>query len=113
MLLFAVALLRRAERQAAASSAGSRPAASLAVLVWIVASVGFGFYVSNFGSYNKTYGTLGGVISFLVWMWITNIAILLGAEFDAELERERELEAGINAQEEIKLPPRDTTKLKS
>src|SRR3954465_1650525 len=89
------------------------PGGVLAVLIWIAASVLFGFYVSNFGSYNKTYGTLGGVISFLVWMWITNIAILLGAEFDAELERERELEAGINARDEIKLPPRDTTKLKS
>jgi membrane protein len=83
------------------------------VLIWIAASAGFGFYVSHFGSYNKTYGTLGGVITFLVWMWITNIAILLGAEFDAELERERELKAGINAHEEIKLPPRDTTKLES
>ena len=89
------------------------PGGVLAVLLWIVASAGFGFYVSNFGSYNKTYGTLGGVITFLVWMWITNIAILLGAEFDAELERERELESGINARDEIKLPPRDTTKLKS
>jgi membrane protein len=89
------------------------PGGVLAVLVWIIASVAFGFYVSNFGSYNKTYGTLGGVISFLVWMWVTNIAILLGAEFDAELERERELEAGINAKDEIKLPPRDTSKLKS
>jgi membrane protein len=84
----------------------------LAVLVWIVASAGFGFYVSNFGSYNKTYGTLGGVITFLVWMWMTNIAILLGAEFDAELERERELKAGVNAREEIKLPPRDTAATK-
>ena len=73
------------------------PGGVLAVLIWIAASVAFGFYVSNFGSYNKTYGALGGVISFLVWMWISNIAILLGAEFDAELERERELEAGINA----------------
>src|SRR5215216_546345 len=89
------------------------PGGVLAVLVWIVASVAFGFYVSNFGSYNKTYGTLGGVISFLVWMWITNIAILLGAEFDAELERERELEAGVNARDEIKLPPRDTKKVKT
>ena len=85
----------------------------VAVLVWIAASAAFGFYVSNFGSYNKTYGTLGGVISFLVWMWITNLAVLFGAELDAELERERELEAGINAIDEIKLPPRDTTKIKS
>ena len=85
----------------------------VAVLAWIVASVAFGFYVSNFGSYNKTYGTLGGVISFLVWMWITNLAVLFGAELDAEVERERELEAGIDAVDEIKLPPRDTTKLKT
>jgi membrane protein len=89
------------------------PGGALAVVVWIVASAGFGFYVSNFGSYNATYGALGGVITFLVWMWITNIAVLLGAEFDAELERERELKAGIKAQDEIKLPPRDTTKLKA
>jgi membrane protein len=88
------------------------PGGILAALLWIVATAGFGFYVSNFGSYNKTYGTLGGVITFLVWMWISNIAILLGAEFDAELERERELQAGVNAREEIKLPPRDTRALK-
>jgi membrane protein len=89
------------------------PGGVLAVVVWIVASAGFGFYVSNFGSYNKTYGTLGGVITFLVWMWISNIAVLLGAEFDAELERERELEAGINAHEEIKLPHREKPKDKA
>jgi membrane protein len=82
------------------------PGGILAVVVWLIASAGFGFYVSNFGSYNKTYGTLGGVITFLVWMWISNIAVLLGAEFDAELERERELRLGINAHDEIKLPPR-------
>jgi membrane protein len=82
------------------------PGGIVAVLLWIVASAGFGFYVSNFGSYNKTYGTLGGVITFLVWMWISNIAVLLGAEFDAELEREREIKAGINAHDELKLPPR-------
>jgi membrane protein len=84
----------------------------VAVLLWIAASAAFGFYVSNFGSYNATYGTLGGVITFLVWLWITNIAILLGLEFDAELERERELEAGINARDEIKLPHRDPPKVK-
>jgi membrane protein len=88
------------------------PGGILAVLLWIVASAAFGFYVSNFGSYNKTYGTLGGVITFLVWMWISNIAVLLGAEFDAELERERELKAGINAHDEIKLPPREAPKKK-
>jgi membrane protein len=89
------------------------PGGVLAVLLWIIASAGFGLYISNFGSYNKTYGTLGGVISFLVWMWITNIAILLGAEFDAELERQRELKAGVNAKDGIKLPPRDTAALES
>jgi membrane protein len=82
------------------------PGGILAVVLWLIASAAFGFYVSNFGSYNKTYGTLGGVITFLVWMWISNIAVLLGAEFDAELERERELRLGINAHDEIKLPPR-------
>jgi membrane protein len=88
------------------------PGGVVAVLLWIVASAGFGFYVANFGSYNATYGTLGGVITFLVWMWISNIAVLLGAEFDAELERERELKAGINAHDEIKLPPRSEPKKK-
>jgi membrane protein len=82
------------------------PGGVLAVLLWAVASVGFGFYVAHFGSYNKTYGTLGGVISFLVWMWISNLALLLGAEFDAELERERELKAGLPAERELKLPPK-------
>jgi membrane protein len=82
------------------------PGGIVAVIVWILASAAFGFYVSNFGSYNKTYGTLGGVISFLVWMWISNLALLFGAELDAELERERELKAGVNAQKELKLPPR-------
>src|SRR3954469_16735166 len=63
------------------------PGGILAVLLWIVASALFGFYVSNFASYNKTYGSLGGVIVFLVWLWITNLIILLGAEFNAEMER--------------------------
>jgi membrane protein len=64
--------------------------------------------VGNFGSYNKTYGSLGGVIGFLVWLWISNIAILLGAEFDAELARGRRIEAGQPAEKEPFLPPRDT-----
>ena len=55
------------------------PGSVLAVVVWIVASIAFAFYVANFGSYDKTYGTLGGFISFLVWMWITNLAVLFGA----------------------------------
>ena len=69
--------------------------AVLALIAWIVASVAFALYVANFGSYNKTYGTLGGVVVFLLWMWITNMAILLGAELNAETERARQLHAGV------------------
>jgi membrane protein len=83
------------------------PGSILAVVVWVVASAGFAFYAGNFGSYNKTYGALGGVIVFLVWMWITNVAVLLGAELNAETERSREIEAGVpGAEEEIKAPYR-------
>ncbi|MGW6130702.1 YihY/virulence factor BrkB family protein [Cellulomonas sp. NPDC055163] len=82
--------------------------ALIAILVWALASAAFGFYVANFGSYNKTYGSLATVIIFLLWLWITNLALLFGAEFDAEVERGRELEAGIAAEESIQLPPRDT-----
>ena len=64
--------------------------------MWIGASALFALYVSNnFGSYNKTYGALGGAVTFLVWLWITNIAVLLGAELNAELERSREIEVGV------------------
>ncbi|WP_295662086.1 YihY/virulence factor BrkB family protein [uncultured Nocardioides sp.] len=84
--------------------------AVVAIVVWILASAAFGFYVSNFGSYNKTYGSLAGVIVFLLWLWITNIALLFGAELDAELERGRQLQAGIEAEETLQLPPRDTSK---
>jgi membrane protein len=87
------------------------PGSMLAVLVWLAASALFALYVANFSSYNKTYGSLGGVIAFLVWLWISNVAILLGAEFDAELTRGREIEAGRGDGDPI-LPPRDTTKLK-
>jgi membrane protein len=84
------------------------PGSVLALAVWILASIGFSFYVANFGSYDKTYGTLGGVVTFLIWLWITNIAVLLGAELNAELERSRELEAGVpGAEREIQLTPRD------
>ena len=83
------------------------PGGALAVLLWVVASVGFGVYIANLGSYDKTYGALGSVVIFLVWMWITNLALLLGAEFDAELERQRELLAGLPAEERIQLPPRE------
>ena len=86
------------------------PGGVMAVVIWLIASILFGLYVSNFGSYDKTYGTLGGVISFLVWMWISNLALLLGAEFDAELERERELKAGVPHEETLALPPRQPAK---
>ena len=84
--------------------------ALFALIVWVVASAGFAFYAANFASYNETYGSIGGVIVFLLWVWISNIALLFGAELDAELERGRELQAGIEAEENIQLPPRDTKK---
>jgi membrane protein len=84
------------------------PGALLTLVVWIIASVGFAFYVANFGSYNKTYGTMGGVIVFLLWLWITNIAVLLGVEFNAEIERTQEMKRGVpGADRELKLPERD------
>jgi membrane protein len=89
------------------------PGGVVGVLLWILASAAFAFYVANFGSYNKTYGALGGVIVFLTWLWISNIAILLGAEFNAELERGRQIEAGHPAEREPFLEPRDTRKMKS
>ena len=83
------------------------PGSVLAVVVWLLASAGFATYVAHFGSYDKTYGTLGGIITFLVWLWISNAAVLLGAELNAELERGRELERGIPAEKAIQLPPRE------
>lgn len=82
--------------------------ALVAIIVWALLSVAFGFYVSHFSSYNKTYGSLAGIIVFLLWLWLTNLALLFGAELDAELERGRELQAGIKAEEEVQLPARDT-----
>ena len=82
--------------------------AALAIVVWILLSVAFGFYVASFSSYDKTYGALGGVIVFLLWLWLTNLALLFGAELDSELERGRELQSGLPAEEELQLPPRDT-----
>lgn len=83
--------------------------AAIAIVVWVVASLGFGVYVANFGSYNKTFGALAGVIVFLLWLWITNLALLFGAELDAELERGRQLQAGIAAESDLQLPLRDTS----
>lgn len=82
----------------------------IALVIFLLASLGFGFYVANFGSYNETYGAIGGVIVSLLWLWILNMSLLFGAEFDAEMERGRQLQAGIEAEETIQLPPRDTKK---
>jgi membrane protein len=82
--------------------------AVVAIVIWMVASAGFAFYVANFASYNKTYGSLAGVIIGLVFLWLTNVALLLGAEIDSELERGRQLQAGIAAETELQLPARDT-----
>jgi membrane protein len=89
------------------------PGGILAVVIWLVASAAFAFYVSQFGSYNKTYGALGGVIVFLVWLWISNIAILLGAEFNAERERGHQMERGHPEDQEPFLEPRDTRKMEN
>lgn len=82
--------------------------ALVAIVVWVIASALFGLYIANFASYDKTYGSLAGVIIFLLWLWITNLALLFGAELDAEMERGRQLQAGIAAERAIQLPLRDT-----
>lgn len=81
--------------------------AFVAILVWVAVSIGFAFYVGNFASYNKTYGSVAGGVVALLWLWLTNLALLFGAELDAELERGRELQAGIPAEDAIQLPLRD------
>jgi membrane protein len=83
------------------------PGAVLALVAWMAASALFGLYVANVGRFSATYGSLAGVIIFLVWLWITNTALLLGAVLDAEIERARELQAGMPAEEDIQLPARD------
>ena len=81
---------------------------TIALVIFLLASLAFAFYVANFNSYEKTYGAIGGVIISLLWLWILNMSLLFGAEFDAEMERGRQLQAGIEAEETIQLPPRDT-----
>ncbi len=88
------------------------PGGLFAVVIWIVASGAFALYVASFSSYNKTYGALAAVIVFLVWLWISNIAVLLGAEFNAELERGRRLQGGQAAEREPFVEPRDRKKMK-
>jgi membrane protein len=90
------------------------PGGVLAVVGWVIASLAFAFYVSNFGSYNKTYGALAGPIVFLVWLWISNVMILLGAEFNAELERGRAIANGMRPEDkEPFAEPRDAPKLET
>ncbi|MDG9702689.1 YihY/virulence factor BrkB family protein [Streptomyces sp. DH37] len=86
------------------------PGSVLAVLLWLAASAGFAVYTANFGSYNKTYGTLAGAVVFLVWLWLSNLAILLGLELDAELARRRAYANGLPKGEEPYVEPRDTAK---
>jgi membrane protein len=88
------------------------PGGILAVAAWLIASGAFAFYVANFSSYNKTYGALAGVIVFLVWLWISNTALLLGAEFNAELERGRQIESGHPPDREPFVEPRKEPKSK-
>jgi membrane protein len=83
------------------------PGSLVAIVVWGVASAAFAFYVANFGSYDKTYGTLGGLIALLVWFWLSNLAILFGHQLNAERERSLEIEEGLpRAEREIQLEPR-------
>ena len=100
-------LLRDAEREAAALPLDQRRRLA-GDRVWIIASAAFGLYVSLFSSYDKTYGAMAGVVVFLLWLWLTNLALLFGAELDCELERGRELQAGLAAEESLQLPARDT-----
>ena len=87
------------------------PGGVLALVIWMAASGLFAVYVANFGSYNKTYGTLASIVIFLVWLWLTNLAVLLGAEFNAELQHARAIEGGAPRESDKFAEPRDTRKL--
>jgi membrane protein len=112
LVSFMFALLYWASPNAKQGFRWVTPGGILAVVVWVVASVAFAIYVANFGSYNKTYGSLASVIIFLVWLWLSNTAILLGAELNAELERSRAIAAGHPADEEPYMELRDTRKIR-
>jgi membrane protein len=108
LVLLILHVLYYASPNAKVSKKWISPGAVLTLVVWILASVGFAFYVANFGSYNKTYGTMGGVVVFLLWLWITNIAVLLGVEYNAEVERTAEMKRGVpGADKELKVPERE------
>jgi membrane protein len=87
------------------------PGSVVALLAWLAASAAFALYVANFGAYDETYGSLGGVVVLLVWLWISNLALLFGHQLNAELERDRQLAEGKKrAEEEIQLEPRTAPK---
>ena len=112
LVSFMFALLYWASPNAKQGFRWVTPGGILAVVVWVVASAAFALYVANFNSYNKTYGSLASVIIFLVWLWLSNTAILLGAELNAELERSRAIAAGHPPDEEPYMELRDTSKLR-
>jgi YihY family inner membrane protein len=112
LISFLFALLYWASPNAKQGFRWVTPGGILAVVVWVVASAGFALYVANFGSYNKTYGSLASVIIFLLWLWLSNTAILLGAELNAELERSRAIAAGHPPDEEPYMELRDTRKIR-
>lgn len=78
-----------------------------ALLSWMIATVVFGSYALGFGSYERTYGVLGGAVAFLLWLWLSNLAMVFGAVLDTEVERARQLRAGIAAEDQVQLPLRD------
>src|SRR3954447_23224644 len=113
LLIFAMMLAVLYAASPNARSGGFRwlsPGAALAVVIWLIASGLFAIYVANFSSYNKTYGSVAGIVVFLVWLWISNLAILLGAEFDAELDHERALREGVPEDADLFAVPKDTRK---
>jgi membrane protein len=104
LVIVAVALLIHATPNYRTGLRLLSPGAFVAILIWALASVGFAFYVANFSSYDKTYGSVAGVIVGLVWLWLTNLALLLGAEIDAERER-RKAGGGITARPDARTHP--------
>lgn len=107
IVVMAVAILYRFSPNAKLRFRILTVGAFVAIVVWILASVGFAFYVGNFGNYNKTYGAVAGVVVGLLWLWLTNLALLFGAELDSEITRARQLHDGIPAEDELQLEPRD------
>jgi membrane protein len=106
MLLFAV-LLHTAPNVEQPGVRWVLPGAAFALVAWILASVAFSLYVSNFGSYNKTYGALGGLVVLLIWMWISNLSLLFGLELNTEIQRNRQFEQRVaGAEREIQMKPR-------